>query len=145
MCIRDRPYVGELHHIDIGISRNQLCKLESKVFKITYKDLKTINLPLLPKHSSKYKRGRTLLIAGSERYPGAAHLAIKGAISSGAGFISAILPDIVAKSIWQVQPEVVVEGTLNSDPNGNSILFDALKNIDLSSCLLYTSPSPRDS
>ncbi|MDC3118440.1 NAD(P)H-hydrate dehydratase [Prochlorococcus sp. AH-716-K03] len=127
------PYVGELHHIDIGISRNQLNKLESKILKITYKDLKTINLPLLPTNHGKYKRGRTLIIAGSEKYPGAAHLAIKGAISSGAGLVSAILPDLVAKSIWQVQPEVVLKGKLNCDPNGNSILLDALKNIDPSS------------
>ncbi len=127
------PYVGELHHIDIGIPRNLLSKLESHILKITYQDLKTINLPLLPKNSNKYKRGRTLLITGSEKYPGAAHLAIKGAISSGAGFVSAILPDLVAKSIWQVAPELVVKGRLESDPNGNSNLFEALKNIDFSS------------
>ena len=126
------PYVGELHHINIGLSKSQLCKLESKILKITYQDLKKINLPLLPRFSSKYKRGRTLLIAGSERYPGAAYLAIKGAVSSGAGFVSAILPDLVAKSIWKVAPEVVLKGSLNSDTNGNSILFDALMNIDFS-------------
>ena len=125
------PYVGELHLIDIGLSRNQLCKIESHILKITYKDLKKINLPLLPKNSSKYKRGRTLLIAGSEKYPGAARLALKGAISSGVGFVSAILPDLVAKTIWQVEPEVVLKDRLKSDLNGNSILFDALKNIDL--------------
>ena len=127
------PYVGELHHIEIGISRSQLCKLENKILKVTYQDLKTINLPSLPKNTDKYTRGRTLLIAGSERYPGAAHLAIKGAIASGAGFVSAILPDLVAKSIWQVEPEVVLKGRLKSDLNGNSILFDAIKHIDLSS------------
>ncbi len=126
------PYVGELHHIDIGLSRSQLCKLESKILKITYQDFRTINLPFLPKNSSKYKRGRTLLIAGSEKYPGAAYLAIKGAISSGAGFVSAILPDLVSKSIWQVEPEAVVIGRLGSDSNGNAILFEALKNIDFS-------------
>ena len=115
MCIRDRH------------------KLDSQVLKITYQDLETTKLPLLPRNSSKYKRGRTLVIAGSEKYPGAALLALKGAISSGAGFVSAILPDLVANSIWQVEPEVVIAGRLYSDPNGNSILFDALKNLDFSS------------
>ena len=33
----------------------------------------------------------------------------------------------------QVEPEVVVKGILNNDPDGNSIIFDALKNVDLSS------------
>jgi len=59
-------------------------------------------------------------------------LALKGAISSGAGFISAVLPGIVAESIWQVAPEIVLKETLQSNQNGNATLFNALKNIDLS-------------
>ncbi len=126
------PFIGELHHIDIGLPVNKLSKVEKKFFKVTYKDIKNINLPSLPKNSNKYKRGRTLLIAGSEKYPGAAHLALKGAISSGAGFISAILPELVAESFWQVSPEIVLKGTMQSNQNGHASLFSALKNIDLS-------------
>jgi len=59
-------------------------------------------------------------------------LALKGAISSGAGFISAVLPGIVAESIWQVAPEIVLKETMKSNQNGNATLFNALKNIDLS-------------
>jgi NAD(P)H-hydrate epimerase len=126
------PFIGELHHIDIGVPIYKLLKIEKKVFKITYKDLKNIDLPSLPKNSNKYKRGRTLLIAGSEKYPGAAYLALKGTISSGAGFISAALPGIVAESIWQVAPEIVLKGTMQCNQNGNASLFSVLKNIDLS-------------
>ncbi|MBO6971767.1 MAG: NAD(P)H-hydrate dehydratase [Prochlorococcus marinus CUG1431] len=126
------PFIGELHHIDIGVPTNKLSKVEKKILKITYSDLKNIDLPSLPKNSNKYKRGRTLLIAGSEKYPGAAYLALKGAISSGAGFISAVLPGIVGESIWQVAPEIVLKGTMKCNQNGNASLFSALKNIDLS-------------
>ncbi|MBO6972412.1 MAG: NAD(P)H-hydrate dehydratase [Prochlorococcus marinus CUG1434] len=127
------PFIGELHHIDIGVPFYKLLKIEKKVFKVTYKDLKNIDLPSLPKNSNKYKRGRTLLIAGSEKYPGAAYLAVKGAISSGAGYISAVLPEVVAASIWQLAPEIVLKETMQSNQNGNASLFRALKNIDLSS------------
>ncbi len=126
------PFIGELNHIDIGIPSRNLLKVEKKIFKVTYKDLKNIDLPSLPKNSNKYKRGRTLLIAGSAKYPGAAYLAIKGAISSGAGFISAVLPELVAESIWQVAPEIVLKGTMQCNKYGNASLFSALKNIDLS-------------
>ncbi len=126
------PFIGELHHIDIGVPINKLLKIEKKVFKIAYSDLKNIDLPSLPKNSNKYRRGRTLLIAGSEKYPGAAYLALKGAISSGAGYISAVLPELVAESIWQVSPEIVLKETMQSNQNGNASLFSALKNIDLS-------------
>ena len=95
-------------------------------------DIKNIDLPSLPKNYNKYQRGRTLLIAGSEKYPGAAYLALKGAISSGAGYISAVLPELVAESIWQVAPEIVLKGTMQCNQNGNASLFSALKNIDLS-------------
>jgi len=126
------PFIGELHHIDIGVPIYKLLKIEKKVFKVTYKDLKNIDLPSLPKNSNKHKRGRTLLIAGSEKYPGAAYLALKGAISSGAGYISAVLPELVAESIWQVAPEIVLKETMQSNQNGNASLFSALKNLDLS-------------
>jgi len=126
------PFIGELHHIDIGMPISKLLNLEKKIFMVTYKDFKNIELPSLPKNSNKHKRGKTLLIAGSEKYPGAAYLALKGALSSGAGFISAVLPDLVAKSIWQVAPEIVLKGTMRCNQNGNASLFSALKNIDLS-------------
>jgi len=125
------PFIGELKHIDIGVPISKLLKVEKKIFKITYEDCKNINLPFLPKNSNKYKRGRTLLIAGSEKYPGAAYLAIKGAISSGAGYISAVLPESVSESIWQVAPEIVLKGTMKCNASGNASLFSALKNIDL--------------
>ncbi len=126
------PFIGELHHINVGVPISKLSKVDKKIFKVTYKDVKNIDLPSLPKNSNKYKRGRTLLIAGSEKYPGAAYLALKGAISSGAGFISAVLPGIVAESIWQVAPEIVLKETMHCNQTGNSSLFSALKNIDLS-------------
>ncbi len=126
------PFIGELNHIDIGIHISKLSKVDKKIFKVTYKDLKNIDLPSLPKNSNKYKRGRTLLIAGSKKYPGAAYLALKGAISSGAGFISAVLPELVAESIWQFFPEIVLKGTMQSNQYGNASLYSALKNIDLS-------------
>jgi len=126
------PFIGELHHIDVGVPISKLSKVDKKIFKVTYKDLKNIDLPFLPKNSNKYQRGKTLLIAGSEKYPGAAYLALKGAISSGAGYVSAVLPELVAESIWQVAPEIVLKETLKSNQNGNATLLSALKNIDLS-------------
>ncbi len=126
------PFIGELHHIDVGVPISKLSKVDKKIFKVTYQDIKNIDLPFLPKNSNKYKRGRTLLIAGSEKYPGAAYLTLKGAISSGAGYISAVLPELVAESIWQVAPEIVLKDIMQSNQNGNAYLFSALKNIDLS-------------
>ncbi len=126
------PFIGELHYIDIGVPTKKLSKVEKKILKVTHEDYKNIDLPCLPKNSNKYKRGKTLIIAGSEKYPGASYLALKGAMSSGVGSISAVLPELVSNSLWQVAPEIVLKGTMQCDQDGNAFLFNALKNIDLS-------------
>ena len=47
------PFIGELHHIDIGIPTSKLSKVEKKIFKVTYKYIKKINLPYFPKNFNK--------------------------------------------------------------------------------------------
>jgi NAD(P)H-hydrate epimerase len=66
--------------------------------------------------AGKYQRGRLLVIAGSARYPGAAHLALAGASASGCGSLRAVLPGMVAEQLWTVLPHVVPE----PDPLGGA-------------------------
>ena len=46
------PFIGELHHIDIGVPISKLSKVEKKILKVTYRDFKNIDLPSLPKNLS---------------------------------------------------------------------------------------------
>jgi len=124
------PYVGKIINIDVGLSKNYFLKKSKKFLSISGKDIKNLSLVLPSKNVSKYKRGRTLLITGSNKYPGAASLVIKGALASGVGFIKVIVPEIIAKSIWQVVPEVVLEGYLECSSDGNSLLYESFKKID---------------
>ncbi len=103
------PYVGHLVRIDIGLKQDFLQK---KLTKETPKllssfDLDKVLLPSPPVNASKYKRGRSLVIAGSDKYPGAALIALKGALASGVGSLKAILPKQITKQIWSTIPEVV--------------------------------------
>ena len=50
------PFIGELQHIDVGVPISKLSKVDKKIFKVTYKDLKNIDLPSLPRNSNKYKK-----------------------------------------------------------------------------------------
>ena len=43
------PFVGELNHIDIGFTSKQLSKVDGKILKITYQDIKEIQLDSLAK------------------------------------------------------------------------------------------------
>ena len=122
------PYVGKIINIDIGLSK--FLKETKKILCVSSKDIKQISLSLPPKNLSKYNRGRTLLIAGSNKYLGASHLVIKGALASGVGVVKVLVPKIIGKSIWQVVPEVVVEGYLESSSDGNALLYESFKKID---------------
>ena len=105
--------VGCLQRIDIGYPIDVFERLSSSLpVRVLSTDLKTLKWPKCPLNASKYNRGRTLIVAGSDQYPGAALLALKGAIASGLGSVKAVVPKTVANSLWQVLPEVVLQSSL---------------------------------
>ena len=69
--------------------------------------------------ASKYQRGRLLVVAGSDRYRGAAALALAGASSSGCGSLRAALPAPMGQGLWQQMPHVVVSQELPCKASGD--------------------------
>ena len=63
------PYVGKIINIDIGLRINQFSKEKKNIVSISGRDIEKLSLFLPPKNKSKYNRGRTLLITGSNKYP----------------------------------------------------------------------------
>ncbi len=113
-------YVGQLIRIDIGFKSKLLDLLPEKLLlRVLSSDLNTLRWPQPSLSASKYQRGRVLILAGSDEYRGAAFLALRGAISSGAGSIQALIPNVVADSLWEVAPEVVVSGTFSKETTEN--------------------------
>ena len=124
--------VGDLEIVDIGIPENILADLpETQPLRISFSDLTTFVWPKPPQSKSKYQRGRVLLVVGSEKYRGAASLALNGALASGAGSISALLPSSVASDLWSTHPEVLLLGDLDTFQNGASDFSKVLHEIDL--------------
>jgi hydroxyethylthiazole kinase-like uncharacterized protein yjeF len=58
--------------------------------------------------SNKYRRGVLGLLAGSDRFTGAAQLATGGAVHGGAGMIRLVTAPAAAAAVRQVWPEVVI-------------------------------------
>ena len=87
--------------------------------------------PKPSKNKSKYQRGRVLVVAGSEKYRGAASLALNGALASGVGSVSALLPKSVSSALWSTHPEVLLSGDLDTFPEGSSNFSNVLKEVDL--------------
>ena len=124
-------WVGKLERIDLALPRALLDRLpQQQPLALAVADLAELpGLPLDPA-LGKYGRGRLLLVAGSDRYRGAAALALAGATASGCGSVRAALPEAVAAGLWQSQPQVVIQRSLASGPSGGLALGE-LQSIDL--------------
>jgi NAD(P)H-hydrate epimerase len=116
-------WVGKLERIDLALPRVLLDRLpQQQPLALAAADLAELpGLPLDPA-LGKYGRGRLLLVAGSDRYRGAAALALAGATASGCGSVRAALPEAVAAGLWQSQPQVVIQRSLASCPAGGLAL-----------------------
>jgi ADP-dependent NAD(P)H-hydrate dehydratase / NAD(P)H-hydrate epimerase len=68
-------------------------------------------LPRPDRESDKYRRGVLGIVAGSERFPGAAALAVGGALRGGAGMIRLVSAEPAAAVVRQHWPEALVTVT----------------------------------
>ena len=126
-------HVGRLVRVDMGVPEILLKQLpQSQPRRLCSADVATLPWQHPAARAMKYERGRVLVIAGSDDYPGAAFLAIQGAIASGAGSIQAAVPVAVADQLWQVAPEVVLAAALESSAAGGMAVATWLASHDLS-------------
>ena len=77
-----REYTGAVRLVDIGLDLPDGAELEA----LQHADVAEL-LPLPGAASDKYRRGVVGIAAGSARYPGAAVLAVSGALRGGAGAV----------------------------------------------------------
>jgi ADP-dependent NAD(P)H-hydrate dehydratase / NAD(P)H-hydrate epimerase len=78
-------------------------------------------LPRPGRDSDKYRRGVLGIVAGSERFTGAAALAVGGAIRGGAGMVRLVTPEPAAAVVRQLWPEAVITMTGASLPAGEEV------------------------
>ncbi|MGW4648821.1 NAD(P)H-hydrate dehydratase [Kitasatospora sp. NPDC004289] len=98
-------YAGVVHLVEIGLDLPQ-----ARVTALQEADVAAL-LPVPGTESDKYRRGVVGVAAGSEQYPGAAVLAVAGALRGGAGAVR--YAGSAAAEVVRRFPEVLVsEGTL---------------------------------
>lgn len=82
------------------------------------------SLPVKEKPSHKYSAGKALVIAGSEKYPGAALLTSQAAFKSGCGSVLLAVPSSIRKKVLGKVPEIVFADY--DSPNG-CLSIDSIK------------------
>ncbi|MEV4441827.1 NAD(P)H-hydrate dehydratase, partial [Streptomyces sp. NPDC049577] len=98
-----REYAGALRLVDIGLG--PWLPAEPDVEALQHADVAAL-LPRPAAESDKYRRGVVGVVAGSARYPGAAVLAVAGALSGGAGAVRYVGP--AADAVIARFPETLV-------------------------------------
>ncbi|MFI5996416.1 NAD(P)H-hydrate dehydratase [Streptomyces sp. NPDC051362] len=98
-----RGYAGSVHLVDIGLDLPEQADLEA----LQHADV-AARLPRPGAASDKYRRGVVGIAAGSARYPGAAVLAVSGALRGGAGAVRYVGP--AAGAVIARFPETLVSG-----------------------------------
>ncbi|MFK0022577.1 NAD(P)H-hydrate dehydratase [Streptomyces sp. NPDC090798] len=96
-----REYAGSVRLVDIGLELPEEAELEA----LQHVDV-VARLPVPGAESDKYRRGVVGIAAGSARYPGAAVLAVSGALRGGAGAVRYVGP--AADAVISRFPETLV-------------------------------------
>ncbi|MEX0173645.1 NAD(P)H-hydrate dehydratase [Streptomyces sp. LMG1-1-1.1] len=98
-----REYAGALRLVDIGLA--PVLPGVPDVEALQHQDVAWL-LPAPGAESDKYRRGVLGVVAGSARYPGAAVLAVAGALRGGAGAVRYVGP--AADAVIAAHPETLV-------------------------------------
>jgi hydroxyethylthiazole kinase-like uncharacterized protein yjeF len=98
-------YAGTVELVDIGLHPH--LPDEPDVAAPQRDDIRAL-LPRPGAESDKYRRGVLGLLAGSDRYTGAALLSAGGAVHGGAGMVRVVTADVPAALVRQAWPETVV-------------------------------------
>ena len=89
-------HTGDIMVADLGVNQDLLEDLMDAPMIYTDQEY-AFQLPLPAFDANKYSRGRVLIIAGSQRYPGAAVMATLAACRCGAGYVQLAAPTSVAQ------------------------------------------------
>ena len=102
-----RAYVGEIVYASLGLSCDAIESNFQFKYELVDEDFAAQNLPKRDDNSNKGTFGKLLVIAGSERYRGAAHLALESALRGGVGYVSYLGVEPLVNELRQKFPEAI--------------------------------------
>lgn len=116
---------GRVQRVELGLTPSLLAQLEPDTpLGLAEADAPLAPQPELNPAAGKYARGRLLVIAGSQAYRGAGHLALLGASAAGPGSLLAAVAAPLAEALWQLLPHVVLQRQLACNAKGALLLGD---------------------
>ncbi len=109
--------VGNIEVVDIGIPPEFLDEVEGdKTLELIHASDLAPLFPRRPRTAHKGEYGHVLCIGGSKGFSGAVTMASKAAVRSGAGLVTAFVPESIHALVAPAVPEVMVHASM---PEGN--------------------------
>lgn len=102
-----KEYVGKLVYENIGLQISDFRSIIDSDTHLVDSDLAASLVPHRKENSSKGTFGKLLLITGSPRFPGAAHLSLEAALRGGAGYVTFIGDEETCASLLPSFPEAI--------------------------------------
>jgi len=128
-----RGRCGRIVVRDIGISRGILLRQKSRLAMTSPDDVEMF-LPARPADSHKADFGRLAIVAGSRGKAGAAVLAARGALRSGAGLVTVFCPASIEATVVGALPETMTHALPEADgalaAEGAAEVLRMLKDLD---------------
>ncbi len=123
MMASSNEYIGRWYIIDIGLHPDAIYNAETRYFFLQASDIKTLYRKRR-KFSHKGNYGHAFLLAGSYGKTGAAVLASRAVMRSGAGLLTVQVPASSHDALQTAVPEAMCR------PDGNSRIISELDTID---------------
>jgi len=111
--------VGSIEVVDIGIPSELVARYETSASLIARDDVRRL-LPSRARSSHKGTYGHVLVVGGAPGFSGAVALAVRAALRSGAGLVSALVPSSVWPIVAGMVPEAMIHPGKVSDEGGLS-------------------------
>ncbi|MSU46714.1 MAG: NAD(P)H-hydrate dehydratase [Lacunisphaera sp.] len=108
--------VGRLRYVDIGMLKDTSVLEASE--RILIEQLLAPLGELRPSQSDKRTYGHLFILGGSRSYPGAVLLAVRAALRSGAGLVTAFVPEKLVPEYASRHPEVMWVGCPENSTGG---------------------------
>ncbi len=102
----NNQFIGNWHVVDIGLDKKFVEKQDSSYYYLVPKRIKGI-LNKRNKFDHKGKFGHALIIGGDRDKAGSAILAGMGALRSGAGLVTLMVPKEIISTVHQAMPELM--------------------------------------
>ena len=103
----NESYIGNVHIVDIGLSRKAMDEAKTIYFLVTKSEIKDLLKPLR-KFAHKGTQGHSLIIGGSLGKTGSVCLASKAALKAGCGLVTAFVPKCGTSVLQSNFPEAMV-------------------------------------